>query len=378
MGAEMTREHPMSSAALHPLSEPAQWAQDLAVWPLAFAQVREDPRLDLAVLRRLRAPADVVMIASGGDTAACLARESLCSLTVVDVNEAQLALCRLKLHLASTHSPAESQALLGHRSMDAAQRRRCLADLLGELNVPSSIFGREDIVATLGPDHVGRYELLFARLRDELAPHRKAMLEMLHSAEPWRPRSAAAPSALESALSVALERVMALPNLVALFGAEATQNPRKAFHHHFMERLQHAMAAHSPVSNPFLWQMLEGSFAPGVCYDWLQSEARATVPVRYILGRMSEVLAAMPAESVDLVHLSNILDWLSEREAAECLRRATRVLRPGGAVLLRQLNSTLSIPELPSGLAWDREFGAELCAQDRSFFYHAIHVGYRP
>jgi S-adenosylmethionine-diacylglycerol 3-amino-3-carboxypropyl transferase len=175
-----------------------------------------------------------------------------------------------------------------------------------------------------------------------------------------------------------MERVMALPNLVALFGTEATQNPRRAFHHHFMERLRHGMTGHSPARNPFLWQMLEGTFPSGVCYDWLQSDARVTVPVRYILGRMSEALAAMPAESMDLVHLSNILDWLSEREATECLRRAARVLRPGGAVLLRQLNSTLLIPELPSGLAWDPKFGAELCAQDRSFFYHAIHVGHRP
>jgi S-adenosylmethionine-diacylglycerol 3-amino-3-carboxypropyl transferase len=368
----------MSTAAIHSESGPAPWAQDLAVLPVAFAQVREDPRLDLAVLRRLRAPADVVMIASGGDTLACIAREPLRSLTAVDVNAAQLALCRLKLHLAGTVSPAESQALLGHERMDPVERRRRLEDLLRHLELPGDIFGREDMVATLGPDHVGRYERLFARLRAELAPDRNYVLEMLHSAEIRRPPSAGAPGALESALGAALERVMALPNLVALFGAEATQNPRQAFHHHFMGRLQQGMAAHPPASNPFLWQMLEGTFAPGVCYDWLQSDAPAAVPVRYVLGRMSEVLATMPAESADFVHLSNILDWLGERDATECLRRAARLLRPGGAVLLRQLNSTLSIPELPSGLAWDGKSGAELCAQDRSFFYHAIHVGYRP
>src|SRR5688572_5670546 len=91
-----------SSAA----SAPAPWAQEAARWPLAFAQVREDPRLDLVVLRRLRAPADVIMIASGGDTAVCLGREPLRSLTLVDANPAQLALSRLKMHLAGTASPA--------------------------------------------------------------------------------------------------------------------------------------------------------------------------------------------------------------------------------------------------------------------------------
>jgi S-adenosylmethionine-diacylglycerol 3-amino-3-carboxypropyl transferase len=171
---------------------------------------------------------------------------------------------------------------------------------------------------------------------------------------------------------------MSLPNLVALFGKEATQNPRQPFHRHFAERVRRGMAEHSPASNPFLWQMLAGKFPPGVCYDWQSCEAPVASSARFVHGRMSDALAALPERSVDLVHLSNILDWLSVSDATECLLRAARVLRPGGMVILRQLNSTLVIPELSSGLRWDEALGAALHAQDRSFFYHAIHVGLRP
>jgi S-adenosylmethionine-diacylglycerol 3-amino-3-carboxypropyl transferase len=349
---------------------PEPWALEAAHRPLAFAQVREDPRLDLAVLRQVRAPADVVMIASGGETAVCLARESLRSLALVDMNPAQLALCRLKLHLAATVSSQQCLPLLGYSEMDVHDRQTELARLCEILGLAADVFGPPSAVAALGADHTGRYEVLFARLRQELADHRAELNEILRSPVPLRHGSSTIDSALAS--------VMALPNLVALFGKEATQNPRQPFHRHFAERVRRGMEEHAPSTNPFLWQMLAGAFPPGVRYDWLESEAPLRTHVRFIHGRMSDTLAAMPEQSADFVHLSNILDWLSERDATECLIRTARVLRPGGAVILRQLNSTLDIPSLACGLDWDPEAGAKLHVQDRSFFYHAIHIGIRP
>ena len=77
----------------------------------------------------------------------------------------------------------------------------------------------------------------------------------------------------------------------------------------------------------------------------------------------------------DLVHLSNILDWLSPEDARQTLAAAGAALRPGGRVIVRQLNSSLDIPALGDGLQWDRTLGAKLLKQDRSFFYRAILVG---
>ena len=352
------------------------WTKEAARLPLAFSQVREDPRLDLAVLRRVRSPADVVMIASGGDTAVCLAREPLRSLTLVDMNPAQLALCRLKLHLAGTASPTRSLELLGHRETDAGERKAELKRLCDDLELPDNVFGPAEVVAAHGPDRVGRYEVLFASLHEALKVGWEPIQAMLQMPLPQHNGSNG--SQLGSVLDEALERVMGLPNLVALFGHEATQNPRQSFHRHFAERVRCGVTAHPPSENPFLWQMLAGSFPPGMRYDWFESEAPLQAAPHFVHGRMSDTLAVMPEESADFVHLSNILDWLSEAEATECLRRAARVLRFGGMVLLRQLNSTLVIPALDSGLRWDTVFGAELHAQDRSFFYHAIHVGMRP
>src|SRR5262245_59442416 len=91
------------------------WLDEAATLPLAFALVREDALLDLDVLAGSGPEAHVIMVASGGCTAAALAAApNIGRLHLVDPNPAQLALCRLKLRLLQTETPDTRQALLGH------------------------------------------------------------------------------------------------------------------------------------------------------------------------------------------------------------------------------------------------------------------------
>jgi S-adenosylmethionine-diacylglycerol 3-amino-3-carboxypropyl transferase len=356
-----------------------QWTLQAARLQLAFAQVREDPRIDLEVLSLVRQPADVVMIASGGETAVCMGRQQLKSLTLVDMNPAQLALTKLKWHLAKTQSPANSMRLLGHAEMDCTEREVELRAHLESLGLPHYALGPHRDVAALGPDHAGRYEVLFAELRQTLTPHQASLDQMLASRDPQQASALiASGTVLGDALDEALSRVIALKNLVSLFGREATQNPRQAFHLHFAQRIRHAVATMPAEDNPFLWQMLAGKFPEGTLYDWLDAPLVASLEPNFQHGRMKGVLDSMPERSADFVHLSNILDWLSEEDATSCLRSAARVLRSGGRVLVRQLNSTLPIESLSSGLLWDEALGRALHLRDRSFFYTQLHVGNKP
>lgn len=345
----------------------ADWATRASSLPLAFAQVREDPRLDLELARGLPGGATVVMIASGGDTAALLGRLPL-RLLAVDMNPAQIELSRLKWRLAGTSAAEESMALLGHLPM-APERR--VAEL-ARLGYPADGFGPPGFVAERGPDHAGRYEVAFAEIRRRMEPWRRELDELLSSAAVVLPGRL-----LGDALAAAFREVMSLPNLVSLFGPEATRNPRQPFADHFIERTREVMGRFPPAANPFLWQILAGRFPPGCGYDWLESTAPMRAEVSWHHGKMADVLDAMPAESAELVHLSNILDWLSPEQAGSTLASVRRVLRPGARVVLRQLNSTLDIPGLESGIRWDPELGRALESRDRSYFYPMIHVGTR-
>ena len=364
-----------------PLPPPDAWAVLAAELPLAFAQVREDPRLDLELASVLPYEGTVVMVASGGDTAVCLSWVPLKRLLLVDMNPAQIELARLKWHLAQTLTSREVKRLLGHLPMPAEKRSQVLQLCFEKLHVPQEVLGPLDVVATLGPDHAGRYEITFAELRQALGVRGESVMQAVRSEDSAQAAALLAPGTPGGdALDEALASVMSLSNLVCLFGAEATQNPRQPFHRHFAERIRDAVSRLPANTNPFLWQMLVGKFPDEVSYDWIQhchGHTTARTEPEYQRGRMKEVLESLEAESVDLVHLSNILDWLSIEEATATLESARRVLKPGGKVILRQLNSTLDIPSLECGLAWDTELGRTLQERDRSFFYPHIHVGTR-
>jgi S-adenosylmethionine-diacylglycerol 3-amino-3-carboxypropyl transferase len=357
------------------------WVAEAARLPIAFAQVREDALLDRWVLDRFCAPAArVILVASGGCTAAALAAWGRVGhLHLVDPNPAQIALARWKLDLLQAADAGRRMALLGHAPMPPEERAAALADGLRNLGLPPDALGPPDFVAEVGPDHAGRYECLFAQLREELKPFAAEVEALLRLPDVTEPMRRAAPDTpLGRALDEAFDRVMALPNLVRLFGEGATRNRHEPFSRHFARRTRHALAATHVAENPYLWQMLLGRFPDGVVNPWLTEASPHRMPeLTWTVGGMTEALAASPA-GFDFVHLSNILDWLSPEEARHTLDLAAAALRPGGCVFIRQLNSTVDVRGSGAGIDWDAGASAELHARDRSFFYRALHLGRKP
>ncbi|MBX3167353.1 MAG: DUF3419 family protein [Candidatus Eremiobacteraeota bacterium] len=309
------------------------WVQTAAQLPVAFAVVREDPRIDLEVLDHLRPHPNVVMIASGGETALCLAARPLNSLLLVDANPAQLELVRRKWRLAQGDRDL-ALLVLGHLPGDRRPHLAGLED--GQL-------GPFDFVCDRGLDYLGRYEAVF----QDLQSHGD------------------------------FQRSFRLDHLVALFGEAATRNPRQPFADHFAERTREARQRPGASQNPFLQQVLHGHFGESPGWDWLTPWNPPRLTPDYRHGEMEAVLRSLPDESADFIHLSNILDWLSPEEGTRLLQETARVLRRSGVTLIRQLNSCLEIPALPSPLTWDRERGQRLAARDRSYFYPQIHWGRR-
>ncbi|MDP4625532.1 MAG: BtaA family protein [Akkermansiaceae bacterium] len=352
---------------------PDDWAMEAAGLPLAFSQVREDPRLDLEIAKRLPAGAKVMMVASGGETAVCLARLPLAQLSLVDINPAQLALTRCKFYLASHVGEEESLALLGHSAMPSDVRGKKWEAIFRDLGLADDVLAEPSLIAALGPDHCGRYEMAFAELRRILAPQKDEISQFLRATDA---ASASAMIAAETKMGTALDTAFAsalrLENLIALFGEGATHNPRRPFHSHFIAQLRDITARQPPSENPWIWQILEGNFPPSTLPDWLQGHAPIITQPEYIHSTMMEALAATPQASMDFIHLSNILDWLPQEEAKATLAAAHRVLRQGGYLIIRQLNSSLEIPSLFPSLKWQPKEAHRLQLADRSFFYPEI------
>ncbi|HEY1191592.1 MAG TPA: DUF3419 family protein [Gemmata sp.] len=351
------------------------WVADAARLPLAFAQVREDPRIDQHLVARAGAGAHVCMVAAGGCTAAVLAALSnVAQIHLVDANPAQLALARLKLRLLETRDVLDRLALLGHAELRFGARREILTAELGVLGYSADVLGPPGFVLASGPDREGRYERCFQALGAALSEDRNELRTVLEMSDPAEQTRRCAPDTpLGRMLDDALDTVMSLPHLVALFGEGATRNPAEPFSRHFARRIRNCLATLPAATNPFLWQMLAGRYPTTRPADWFALPAPVRIPtVTWQRAFMAEALREHPGE-FDVIHLSNILDWLSAEEACATLEIAANALRPGGRVVIRQLNSTLDVPA--SGPLFEWESTHELHAADRSFFYRALHIG---
>ena len=132
------------------------WVAEAADLPVAFAQVREDPRIDRFVTARAGAGARVCMVASGGCTAAVVATvPNVAAVLLVDPNPAQLALARLKLRLLETERPAVRLALVSDGAMTGVERGDRLTAELSALGLPSHALGEPGDVALRSPDFAG-------------------------------------------------------------------------------------------------------------------------------------------------------------------------------------------------------------------------------
>lgn len=350
------------------------WLDYVASFPIAFAQVREDALIDQWIANQLPPAAQGIMIASGGCTAALLAAIGQFErLILVDMNPAQLALAKLKISFVSDFSREERLNLLGHSSRASGS----IYLELGELQrreINKDFFGAFETVQAIGLDYIGRYELLFTRLKHIIAdtPTTEALLKLNNAIE--QVDFLNTHPAYVARLKGAFAEVMSLPNLVRLFGGEATQNSALPFSDHFFNRTINAIETLPAASNPYLAQMLLGRFTENTKFPWLELPKQPIhASIKYRQSTMAQELAESSGE-VDFIHLSNILDWLSKDQAKALLEVAAKKLKKGGWIIIRQLNSNLPIMELCNSLSWMPEIADKLHKQDRSFFYQKLHI----
>jgi len=324
--------------------------EDLAQLPLLFSQVREDPNLDLKVIKSIsNKNIKVLMIASGGDTLCTFSKERrIESIDAVDANEAQILLTKLKKHLLSKTKDIRLKAL-GHCKITSDERQELLLNLSSEIGINLKILGPEPLLYEEGPDFAGRYEQIFKAIQREMKQD-------------------------YSNLTSVFKKYFDLNLLIKSFGQEATQNPAQKFDQHFIIQTQRQISKDPNCEGPFLSQMLKGEFTQRT-YDWLNfpiQTSRDHQKITYHQKIMVDFLSQAKKGEYDFIHLSNILDWLPPGDAKILLEKAKYALSPKGKIIIRQLNSSLEIDQLSTGLKWDMNFALKLLNSDESFFYKRI------
>ncbi len=311
------------------------WDRIFAFWfrRLVYTQIWEDPEADLAALQ-LPLGSTIVTISSGGCNALSYLTAQPAQVYAVDLNEAHLALLKLKLagirafskysdfwqFFGEATSPANAQ-LYRHRLRTLLDSEaRAYWDKRNSIGRPryayfTNGFYRHGVLGRfIGLAHfvakLAGIDLEVLLTGDVDAPERIEALDRLHRL-------------FHSPLARLMTRTPALlfslgipPQQRALLGAGAPLN--EVLH----ERLLRLINGHPNETNYFAWQALHRSYpGPGDrClppylqrsrFARMRNDAGLIIPVH---ANLRQFLEGLPAREVDAVALLDSQDWMAPEE----------------------------------------------------------------
>ena len=351
--------------------------------PLMFAQVREDPCIEMQAL----APAlggTIVVVSSGGCTALSLLAAGAQHVIGVDLSRAQNHLVELKCAAVRAFARLEAIAFLGAQPM-AALRRRRLYGALAPLLTPQAraYWDGHRTAIERGVLRAGKSERFIALVASIVARAvvRSGGVEALLNAESvdaqrtifdrawggWRWRAF---------FSLLLNRwTFSRAYHPSFF--EHVENP--SFARHFRRLAERALTELPTRDNYFLHEMLTGRYPireplgvpPYLTPRGTARAGDAGQTLSLVDGSMTAYLRSCRPRSIDGFALSNIGEWLNERGLDALFSEVARTARPGARVIFRNFVGWTDVPERWRSVIVERPgYGERLIQRDRSLVQH--------
>ena len=353
---------------------------------LFFAQVREDPRVEIEALA-LGPGQTAVIVGSGGCTALSLLATGPGRVVAVDLNAAQNHLAELKAVALAELDQEAAVRFLGGRPAPSAERLSTYGALRPTLSSFAGAYwdGRESTVAD-GVINAGVTERFIkavvlvvrtaihppSRIRRLLAcatlGEQRALYRREWDNRRWR-------LLFWALLNRAVFRRAYDP---AFF--RHVENP--SFAEHFHGLIGHVLTEVPVSDNYFVHHMLTGAYPedPGGLPPYLQPDGAAVVAAG--VDRLSLVdasygayLATCEDGSIDAFALSNICEWLDASQIDELFAEIVRTAAPGARLVFRNFVGWTEVPERWADVVVeDRARGEALVAGDRSGFQRRVAV----
>jgi S-adenosylmethionine-diacylglycerol 3-amino-3-carboxypropyl transferase len=348
---------------------------------LFFAQVREDPRAELAALHP-QPHENVVVVSSGGCTALSLLAAGAGRVTAVDMNTTQNHVVELKA-AATALGATDAVAFLGALPSTA---RRATYTALRERLTPAARrhWDERSRVVAAGVLGAGVSERFIAGVVAalHLAVHPRARTERLLACgslaeqrelyeREWSTRR------WRALFALLCNRLVLRSTYPAQFFAQV-ENPSFALH---FRRLAERAITELPVSsNYFLHQMLSGRYPvgePDGVPPYLSGAgafAVATAGERLVLvdGSMTSHLRTQPAGSVHCFALSNICEWMTEPEVDALFREVLRTAAPGARLVYRNFVGWTPLPARCERIVVNEPASTRLSLEDRSLMQRRV------
>jgi S-adenosylmethionine-diacylglycerol 3-amino-3-carboxypropyl transferase len=346
---------------------------------LYFAQVREDPRLELDGLD-LGPDDSVVVVGSGGCTALSLLAAGAGRVTAVDMNRTQNHLIELKLAAIAVLTHTEVLSFLGATGGTAIERIDAYAALRPRLTPAACAYWDSHLVAVaggvLGAGVTERFiRMIITALR--LFVHPRSRIERMLACDSllqqrvmfvdewntlrWR-----------AYFRLLLNRAMFRRTYDPAFFAHLEQ---PSFAEHFRRSAEHALTELPVRDNYFLHHMLTGRYPvdvrggvpPYLSAAGYETCAAAREQFSLADGTVTEYLRTLPNASISVFSLSNICEWLAPADVETLFAEIIRTATPDARLCFRNFVGWTEVPErFRDIVVEDRAWGERHTPRDRS------------
>ncbi len=317
--------------------------------PLQFAVVREDPLIEMELLKHAKA-GKALSVASGGCVALSLkANFPDLKLTLFDFNKAQLEHVQKKIEKLKGPRDESFKRFFNIGTPDLSGLNECG-------NFESLFRGFRgfihDLVAPYGD---------FTRFFED--PHEDTgFLGRVFGNRYW---------------PVGFQMFFSDPLLNTMFGLVATQRaPKGSYPRYFQQVLEKGLRSPNVSENYFLHHIFLGHYMnrPQSLPLYLRNSAPQS-DLQLIEGTIEGVSGL---GEYDLVSLSNIMDWMSDLEVHALARLVCSRAKKDSVVVFRQLNNFSDFQaQFRPEFSFDEGKAGELLEQDGSLFYCKLNIGYR-
>jgi S-adenosylmethionine-diacylglycerol 3-amino-3-carboxypropyl transferase len=345
---------------------------------LYFAQVREDPALEIAALEP-HAGGTYIVVGSGGCTALSLLAEGAGRVVAVDMNATQNHVTELKAAAIAALDSTECVAFLGAAPMDASHRFRLYRTLRQSLSRESARYWdshrRAIESGALNAGVSERFISVLSRIVTALI-HPKERVERFLACdsiekqaklyhEEWNNRR------WKLLFKMLLNRWTLKKTYDPAFFAHVKNESFAAHFHGVFER---AVTMNPVRKNYFLHHMLTGRYPTGESEGlppYLEPGSRLAADgvqgLEIVDGSFQDYLWLCETSSADGIVLSNICEWITEGEIERLFAAVARVAKPGATVCFRNFVGHTEVPaQFASVIREDRDAGDAAIMRDRS------------
>src|SRR5690348_17154624 len=345
---------------------------------LYFAQVREDPALELEALSP--APNDfLVVVGSGGCTALSLLAAGAGHVTAVDLNRTQGHLIELKVAAIGGLSHWDALAFLGACDCLCAERIDMYAELRPGLSFRARTYWDSHLTSisegVLGAGVTERFIRVAVRALRIVVRPRSGVERMLAC------ETIDAQRGLFAREWNTIRWRAFFPILLNRAVFRRTYDPaffdhleRPSFARHFRARAEHALTELPVRGNYFLHHMLIGSYdvdddavPPYLTESGHEAIATSRDRLTLVDGTMTEYLRTLADRSVTGFSLSNIGEWLEPNELDALFEEIVRTATPNAVLCFRNFVGWTEVPgRFRRLVVEDRWLGEHLTTRDRS------------